>query len=66
MALNDALDVAMKYRVFNFLIFSNSLSALPGFNSPIFSVKANLYIYEIKRKFVQFHLEDPHNGIKFY
>lgn len=66
-ALNDAMDVALDNRNCNFLIFSDSLSALQSLKSCTISVKTNRYIFEIRRKYIDFHKANINKStVKFY
>ncbi|KAK2577811.1 hypothetical protein KPH14_012694 [Odynerus spinipes] len=69
--LNDALDTALNHSNLNFLIFTDSLSALQSLKSSTFGIKTNNYILNIKKKYNQFALSntnsnDCNNFIKFY
>ena len=49
-AIDDALDIAKQNPDCNFLIFSDSLSALQALKSNKISISTNQYIYSIKKK----------------
>lgn len=67
MALNDAMDVALANRQCSFLIFSDSLSALQSLKSNYISIKTNFYIFEIRRKYIEFHTANQNNStVKFF
>ena len=59
-ALEQALDFALDNRNKNIAIFSDSLSALQALNSTRTNIHTNPYILEIKKKYFQFTLNNPH------
>ena len=64
-AINDAMQIAIDNKIYNFNIFTDSLSALQSLNIPCISIKTNPYIFEIKQKIKTFYLENPNNHINF-
>lgn len=65
-ALKDALDLAICNKQHNFLIFSDSLSALQSLQSLKTGIRTNSYILEIKKKYNIFLKENTNSFIKFY
>lgn len=66
-ALNESLNIALNHKYCNFLIFSDSLSALESLKSNTCNIKINKYVFEIKKKYIQFHFQNSYNTcIKFY
>lgn len=55
-ALYQAFNYALDYRSNNILIFCDSLSVLQSLQSTRNDIKINPYIYEIKKKFIEFSL----------
>ena len=49
-AINDAIDLALKYPAQNYIIFTDSLSALASLKHFNFNMKTNPYILNIKNK----------------
>ncbi|XP_076287597.1 uncharacterized protein LOC143212571 [Lasioglossum baleicum] len=66
-ALNDAVKIALNYPNQNFLIFTDSLSALLSLQQPIINTKTNPYILEIRKNVFKFASETSNDSkIKFY
>ena len=64
-AIDDALDIAKQNPDCNFLIFSDSQSALQALNSNKISISTNQYIlYSIKKKFSE--IRATNSTIKFH
>lgn len=53
--INDALDIALSHKDCNFLIFSDSLSALESLKSINLNIKTNSYIFDIKKVLIVPH-----------
>ena len=65
MAISTAMDLVLNYSDTNFLILSDSLSALLSLQSHNFSFTTNPHILEIKNKYVCFKRKNPNCTITF-
>ena len=65
MALNDAMNLPLKFKIRNINIYSNSLSTLLALKNKNLSLKINKYIWDIKNKFIKFQKNTKFN-IKFF
>ena len=60
-ALSAAFDLALQNQNQNVLIFTDSLSCLQSLQSTKLEIKTNRYIYEIKKKYNSFMVNNSHN-----
>ena len=61
-AVKDALDLALKsVDVCNYVL-CDSLSVLESLQRPLYNIKTNFYLYEIKRKYLEFQQRKSETG----
>ena len=65
-ALIDAVNLALKNSNFSFYIFSDSQSALYSLSNTKNTISTNANILEIKKKYLEFHTNNPNSNIKFF
>lgn len=65
-ALSNALDIALKNIHQNYVIFSDSLSALQSLQSVKHAPTTNPHIYEIKRKYNEYLVNNIGYSIRFF
>ena len=65
-ALSSAHDVALQTSSSNFLIFTDSQSALLSLKSTDFKAKVNPHILDIKKEYNEFCSKNKDNYIQFY
>ena len=63
--ISTTLDIAIANPNRNYLILTDSLSALQSLESTKVSIRNNMYIFEIKKKFNRFLENSPKHDIKF-
>ena len=64
-ALHEAMLIATRNKGHNFLIFSDSQSALQNLVSTEIKTSTNKYIYEIKKNYLEFLQNNNNNTVKF-
>ena len=64
-ALSNAMDITLKNPSNNYVILSDSLSALQNLQATPLKTTVNPHILEIKKKYNEFLLKNPSNAIKF-
>lgn len=67
MAINEAMDIALKKLNHTIYIFTDSLSILTSLKNCSFNIRVNPYLLEIKKKYANF-MKNKYTGanIKFY